>query len=94
MVLAVQHGTAEVENGLNGLNLVLSLNLYTLNHTVIIVASILTIDIRKGNGLETPFNLYTSFASLILNKPETNIAHLSVVFMRKNVIQFMSIITM
>ena len=54
----------------------------------------LTIDIRKWSGLETLFNLYTSFASLILNKPETNIAHLSVVFMHKNVIQFMSIITM
>ena len=38
-------------------------------------------------------NLYTIFASVILNKPETNIALLAMVIMRIDVIQFMSIIT-
>ena len=37
--------------------------------------------------------LYTVFGSVILNKPETNIAQLAMVIMRMNEIEFMSIIT-
>ena len=37
--------------------------------------------------------LYTIFDSVILNKPETNIAQLAMVIMRMNEIEFMSIIT-
>ena len=37
--------------------------------------------------------LYTIFGSVILNKPETNIAQLAMVIMRINEIEFMSIIT-
>ena len=37
--------------------------------------------------------LYTIFGSVILNKPETNIAQLATVIMRINEIEFMSIIT-
>ena len=38
--------------------------------------------------------LYTIFGSVILNKPETNIAQLAMVIMRINEIEFMSIITL
>ena len=52
------------------------------------------IDIRKGNGLATLFNaIHTIFGSVILNKPETNIAQLAMVIMRVNEIEFMSVIT-
>ena len=37
--------------------------------------------------------LYTIFGSVILNKPETNIAQLAMVIMRMNEMEFMSIIT-
>ena len=37
--------------------------------------------------------LYTTFGSVILNKPETNIEQLAMVIMRINEIEFMSIIT-
>ena len=37
--------------------------------------------------------LYTIFGSVILNKPETNIAQLAMIIMRMNEIEFMSIIT-
>ena len=54
---------------------------------------ILCIDIRKGNGWQRQSILYTIFGSVILNKPETNIAQLAMVIMRINEIEFMSIIT-
>ena len=50
-------------------------------------------DIRKGNGWQRYSILYTIFGSVILNKPETNIAQLAMVIMRINEIEFMSIIT-
>ena len=53
----------------------------------------ITIDIRKGNGLATVFNTNTIFGSVILNKPETNIAQLAMVIMRINEIEFLRIIT-
>ena len=51
------------------------------------------IDIRKGNDWKRNSILYTIFASVILNKPETNIAQLAMVIVRMNEIEFMSIIT-
>ena len=41
------------------------------------------IDIRKGNGLATLFNTIHDFGSVILNKPETHIAQLAMLIMRK-----------
>ena len=52
-----------------------------------------SIDIRKGNGWQRYSILYTIFGSVILNKPETNIAQFAMVIMRINEIEFMSIIT-
>ena len=37
--------------------------------------------------------LYTIFGSVILNKPETNVAQLAMVIIRMNEIEFISIIT-
>ena len=58
-----------------------------------IVICLFTPSIERGMDWQRCSILYTIFGSVILNKPETNIAQLAMVIMSINEIEFMSIIT-